>query len=489
MSIHSAVEFTRLPLDVIEQITCYLSTNDLLACSLVSIGWREAINNDILWIKRCKGGYVWKSYAEYLENQKCQVEPFFELPQCVEDTLEPLCKWRIHFMTQIHFKRNLHRNRNKKYTILGNFNTNRMIYYEAENIVVIPTKSDQYEIWNTDGFPFCQDIIDCAIINADQFVYVHENYIVILEFNLFQVYENCGCKYKLLYRKLFDQPDNLSLNIPSTSDITLWYWNFHKKIVNYYKKICFKNIFIGFNCESGLKNSVFHVWDFKKGIKVKEQKFVDVPNICDVHFYKSVSFVYIVFETQNSNNERQTMILGYNAITQNYTDLCIKINCSHSQRYFFFDENYVVTLHSNIIDIWDSSKNNKKRSFMDLETCPFPLALVILNTHLIYAGNGSYSSRLTFLDLETLQIKIIIVLCYPIYRLMFAKPNLLLTKANTRGTDEYEVTIWDVKNILNYKNLGFMIHSFKVREQFSGSLKLSKLISIQPRQFCVTHFW
>uniref|UniRef100_A0A1B6DQM9 F-box domain-containing protein n=1 Tax=Clastoptera arizonana TaxID=38151 RepID=A0A1B6DQM9_9HEMI len=494
MPIFPSIQFSTLPLELIEHITSYLSINDLLSCSLVSVGWREALNHDIIWLKRCRGGYEWKCYGNHLKNLKSHVEPIFELPQTSEQSLDPLCVWRVYFMTQKYFKMNMQRSRYKKYFVNGHFNTDMALYYDAENVVVIQAELNKFEIWNTEGLPFCHDVICGAFVTTDQHLYANDNYVVILQNNLLQVYEQCGRKYELIHRKLFNQSNIFSLNIPLNADLTQWYFEVfntslnNQKIHNVTKHVFFDNIFIGFSQETDLKNCVFHVWDFEKGIKLKEQTFIKSSNIfIDIQFYKS-DLLYIVFETSDSNLKKETIVSCYDVSSLNYTSLIVHIDCSLLDRYFYFNSKFMVTLHSNCINVWNFSKNTMNK-FEDTTTKPFPFTFIIFEKRLIYAGNGECSNHLKFLDLETLEIHKTIVFRFPIYRLMFAKPNLLLVKSNTRGTQEYEVTIWNLIDNLMDCNRDCVIHTFKFEEQFSGTLKFSKLISIQPNQFSIVHFW
>lgn len=497
MSSLPPIDFTSLPLEVIEQITHYLSTNDLLACSLVSISWRESLNYDILWVKQCKGGYGWKRYAEHLENQKSQVEPFFELPECVEKTLEPLCKWRVHFMTQIHFERNLQTNGNKKYTSYGNFNT-ESVYYEAENTVVMYSGTNCCEVWNTEGSPFRQDLIYCAIDENSPFLYVFDNFILILQSNLLQVYEKSDGKYKLLHRRCFDQNENI--DIPPDVDITQWFWNFIENKSNSFKVlknytspkgiICFQNIFIGCNVTSDLTNGIFYIWDIKTGFKLKEQRFIDCLNhVSDIDFYKTKELVYILLETEGPCLEKKVTIVGYNALTQNYTNFCIEINSGLSERYFYFERNYVVTLYSNVIDIWDTKTDNKNKTYKDLDTRPFPFAFIIHNSQLIYAGNAEFSNYLLIIDIKTLKKIKTLNIRSPIYRLMSSEANLLLMKCNTSDFYNFSRDIFEYKIIIWNLEIDGKIYSFKIVDQFSGHLKFTKVISVQPNEFSVIHFW
>uniref|UniRef100_A0A1B6DZG3 F-box domain-containing protein n=2 Tax=Clastoptera arizonana TaxID=38151 RepID=A0A1B6DZG3_9HEMI len=489
------VDFISLPLDIIEQITKYLSTNDLLACSLVCVGWREALNHDILWIKRCKGGYSWKRYAEHLESQQSVVEPIFKLPQSSEDTLEPLCTWRVHLMAQIHFRRNIESYNFKKFTAEGTFN-NDNVYYEAENLVIMLTGLSSCEIWNIETLPHCEHIIYCALENIKPYFYIFDDFILILQLNLFQVYKKNNNTYELLHRRLFDLEEILSLNIPSWVDITNWYFSFMSKtsgsvpLLKRRGHVCFRNIFIGYNEISDFNDKVFYIWDLKSGTKLKEQKFKALSEtICGIEFYKNKTFVYVLFETINQKNEKQTTIVGYNPVSLNYTNFHIDISCSKDQRYFYFDNNYVVTLHSNVIDVWDTSKTCTNKTYKDLQTTPFPFSLIIHDSKLIYAGNNVFSNHLTIIDINTLQkIQSLTVPC-PIYRVMSSEANLLLMKCNTsdfynftRDIDEYEVSIWDLE-------LSRKIFSFKIVNQFSGHLKFTKLVSIQLHQISVVHFW
>ncbi|XP_046686200.1 uncharacterized protein LOC124371879 isoform X2 [Homalodisca vitripennis] len=79
-----------LPLEVLDKIAEHLTPYELAACSGVSVGWRDAFNQDSLWRPHCN-----KDTAEYLETAESRVEPSFESPELEDSTLSPVCRWRI----------------------------------------------------------------------------------------------------------------------------------------------------------------------------------------------------------------------------------------------------------------------------------------------------------------------------------------------------------------------------------------------------------
>lgn len=496
MSSFPQISLTSLPLEVIEQIASYLSGNDLIACSLVSIGWREIFNNNVFWVKKCKGGYGWKIYAEHLENLECLVEPQFVLPQSIEKTLQPLCKWRVYFMAQIHLERNWRTNTNKVYTTDGTFNTEGSICYEEENVVVMFSGTNACEIWNTEESPYLEDVIFCAINEVNPFIYFFKNFMLIVQLNLIQVYEKTDDKYKLFYRRLFDE--NEKFDVPPSIAIMQWYWAIiHNKLIpmEAFKQYtsckgtaCFENIFIGYNGMSDSMNGFFNIWDLETGIKLKEEKFTDLPNLLsDIQFYKTKESVYVVFKIEDPI-ETKTTILGYNPLTQNYTNFCIEI-ISNYCRHFYFDNNYIVALHSNIIEIWDTKTNSKKTTYKDLDLKPLPYTLIVHNSQIIYSGHGEFATHLTIIDISTLQKIKTFIVTHQICGLTSLEGNLVLMKCNTTDVNnfrtdfpEYEISIW---NLDCYRK----IFTFKAIGQFSCHVKFTKLICIQSDEMSIVHFW
>lgn len=99
------MDLAMFPLEVLEVLVCYLSAQDLAACSAVSLQWRDAFNLDLFWRRYCEDNIV-----HYMRRELNVVEPLFRTPRNLT-ALDSLCEWRVHCMRKAHLLRNWNKGR------------------------------------------------------------------------------------------------------------------------------------------------------------------------------------------------------------------------------------------------------------------------------------------------------------------------------------------------------------------------------------------
>ncbi|KAG8324512.1 hypothetical protein J6590_090575 [Homalodisca vitripennis] len=137
-----------LPLEVLDKIAEHLTPYELAACSGVSVGWRDAFNQDSLWRPHCN-----KDTAEYLETTESRVEPSFECPEFEDSTLSPVCRWRICYMRETHLHNNWRHGRSVKenISIVENFRDKFCMFVSDDYVLLSSGKT--LMLWDVRGSP------------------------------------------------------------------------------------------------------------------------------------------------------------------------------------------------------------------------------------------------------------------------------------------------------------------------------------------------
>lgn len=89
-----------LPLEMLLEISQYLTPQELGRCSAVSRRWRNMFNQNIIWKRHCD--------PELMENLQNMPAAMFVAPvQDKDSTLEPICQFKLAFMRENQLRRQL----------------------------------------------------------------------------------------------------------------------------------------------------------------------------------------------------------------------------------------------------------------------------------------------------------------------------------------------------------------------------------------------
>lgn len=265
-----------LPSLAVEKILICLDVADLLACSLVSVGWRSVVNNDRVWKKVCHNQCN-KHTIDYLQSVPSKVLPRFENPDIWQTTLEPLCHWRTVFMKIQHVKGNWWRANHDVYSVTE-FAYNHFDLKIDKNILIAIVNDNQCEVWNIQHVPYKQEIITCALKNTRCKCMIHlfDDKLVIIQDTLMQVYLKSDKTFKLCFRRLFNQVEANSENIPRSLNIDEWYNERVKLRPTHLQAFHVGNYFIGLAENGTFEKASFHIWDMMTGSKLKEQSIKEL---------------------------------------------------------------------------------------------------------------------------------------------------------------------------------------------------------------------
>ncbi|XP_054284032.1 uncharacterized protein LOC129000959 [Macrosteles quadrilineatus] len=93
-----------LPVEMVVEITSFLTAKDLASCISVSHSWREIFNHELLWKPLCD-----LRLEQQLSNIPCVVEPAFLISE--ESTLAPIGQSRLAFIKEKHLWKNWRKNK------------------------------------------------------------------------------------------------------------------------------------------------------------------------------------------------------------------------------------------------------------------------------------------------------------------------------------------------------------------------------------------
>ncbi|KAG8304984.1 hypothetical protein J6590_080850 [Homalodisca vitripennis] len=247
-----------LPLLVLDKIAEHLTPYELAACSAVSVGWRDAFNQDSLWRPHCN-----EDTAQYLETAECRVEPRFESPESEDGTLSPVCRWRMCYMRETHLRSNWRHGRSVKenISIVENFG-DKFCMFVSDDYVLL-SSGIKLMLWDVRGSPVyigepIHLLFESEGIRLVQMI--NSNMVLIVQQLSVQVYcfkSILDKTWELKHVLFFDETQTVS----SSDEVSLM-------AVRNKNPICFVvgNIFIGYSLTYP---TVLHIWNVEEGKKLK----------------------------------------------------------------------------------------------------------------------------------------------------------------------------------------------------------------------------
>ncbi|KAG8307419.1 uncharacterized protein LOC124360075 [Homalodisca vitripennis] len=481
---------TDLPEEIIEKIVEKFSVKDLLACSAVSLEWRETFNVDAFWRRFC-----FREIKDYLENTPCEVEPGFRLPEENEVRLQPLCSWRIHYMRKVHLLNNW---KNNRYSALS-FRTNLEIMSSEVKIdsdgihwIFIMTET-ALEVWNVNTKPqllYAQiPIFDCC---PNTGVFLSGKTLVITQWNVASVYDfnNSSEHCKILYRFLVEENKHLPLRLLNSTDIL------EADFMNQdddFRFINFENILVSYKrIPNPLIDSSMHLWDVFKGVKlsvVSMSTSLSVENeIAFTNIFRidnSRGMIRHVFRSPDSILYTKLVVYDFKKLKFTNIDITfegVTVWCGYAQ-----DVIVTFTSHPGTIKFYSYSVG-KLLWVKEIGEYTNSEQMQLIDSYLLYC----MFNCLNVLDIHKQEV--VYCLAFSFYsfvrRLTVIEPQFvvvwLLERGGSPGCPTYYQEVWDIKDLNNKllecsSELGY--------ELFSHSSSIIKQIISHDGMLSVYTFW
>ncbi|KAG8329918.1 hypothetical protein J6590_075567 [Homalodisca vitripennis] len=248
--------------EVLDKISEYLTPYELAACSGVSVGWRDAFNQDSLWRPHCN-----KDTAEYLETADSRVEPRFESPESEDSTLSPVCRWRMCYMRETHLRSNWRHGRSVKDKIHTVEDIqNKFCMFVSDDYVLL-SSGRKVMLWNVRGSPVYIGEPIHLLFESEGIMLaqmINTNMVLIVQGLSVQVYcfkSILDKTWELKHVFLFDETQSVS----SSEEVSLMAVR-NKNPIFFEAPIAVGNIFIGYSLTD---LTVLHIWNVEEGKKLK----------------------------------------------------------------------------------------------------------------------------------------------------------------------------------------------------------------------------
>ncbi|KAG8289772.1 hypothetical protein J6590_097636 [Homalodisca vitripennis] len=254
-----------LPLLVLDKIAEHLTPYELAACSAVSVGWRDAFNQDSLWRPHCN-----EDTAQYLETAESRVEPSFEFPESQDSTLSPVCRWRMCYMRETHLRSNWRHGRSFKDKIHTVQDIGKKFCMFVSDDYVLLSSGIKLMLLNVRGSPvYIGEPISLLCGSREKMFgqLINSNMMLILQHVCVQVY---------CFKSILDETWELkhvfflegTQSVSSSETLSLM------SIANEEMFVCnptvIGSIFVG---SSYKDQTVLHIWNVEEGKKLKRVEY------------------------------------------------------------------------------------------------------------------------------------------------------------------------------------------------------------------------
>ncbi|XP_046675227.1 uncharacterized protein LOC124364087 [Homalodisca vitripennis] len=280
-----------LPLEVLGKIIQDLTPDELVACSAVSVGWRDAFNQDSLWRPLCN-----EDTAEYLETAECRVEPRFESPESEDGTLSPVCRWRMCYMRETHLRKTWRWwNCIKDDIPVKDLYLNDM-YNFVSNDLVINTQEDSnhkvnVSLWNVKSVPVRLGNPFSMSFNGGDIILVSDKCSVIVKIHHVEVYNcelSCDLEWPMRY---FFFVGGTETYLSGDKDKILTNDNVQECIKSYY----FTGTYFVYITTN---NSDLHIWDLNVGTELNRVKFPVYDELVP-----AIESIYNIIKSENDSKD------------------------------------------------------------------------------------------------------------------------------------------------------------------------------------------
>lgn len=336
-----------LPPEVIGEIASYLSTQDISACSATCFLLRQALNDDLVWKKKC-------SFKEldYFKWGECEVEPDFEWDKNEPSSLPlpKVCTWRKYVMMQTHLWRNWKFGEYKTVDIeFGSksqvFDGTQVVFYENDFLflhsydVTQPNTLD--EIWSVQRNPFLHSTLN---LNLNQYIgedvgnycssafkiNVVDNKLVISLKRLVLIYDislSSFSKIPLDHAFFFDGSNGESYDTNNETSIVSG---------DYYIGVKSRtSSHVPANVEL-----ILYLWNIQTGEKLKEENVILKSTVIDNYsLLMSEDNKHLILKLRVKKNRFMYHYYGYNISKLEFSKFVVKVNYCDFE--IFFDDHVI----------------------------------------------------------------------------------------------------------------------------------------------------
>ncbi|XP_075218501.1 uncharacterized protein LOC142323136 [Lycorma delicatula] len=387
------MDITQLPEEVFIDIAKYLSTDDLFSCSLVNFSWRNFINSNEIWHHVCKNFIVCKSGEElnYLESlvtnsseSKSNYEPYSAID------FEPLCKWRKTFMRWAKLKCNWSKGNFKCFKMVEMLSDFHTTEGDDDIFLFVYDNARKISVWDIKNVPYHVEDIKFSLYHVcSNFIKVCNNYLVIVQCNLLQVFHYTDNGFQLSYRCLFDKDVSHLSSLPHDYNISQWYSSNINLFPCDLTLRCDQNghQFIGAILDGDYNKTIINIWNLKE----KSEKIeVFIPNssdlfINDINFSATEHQLYLMIRNSCHTNSYDIVFI-YDLKRYRYLDF--KLSFTYVVPAFIFRDNLILAIDEfgKCLNIW--KVNKKINTKID---CNFFIDLRCFNiagSHLLIGGKN-----------------------------------------------------------------------------------------------------
>lgn len=335
-----------LPPELIGEIASYLSTQDISACSATCFLLRQALNDDLVWKKKC-------SFKEldYFKWGECEVEPDFEWGKNEPSSLPlpKVCTWRKYVMMQAHLWRNWKFGDYKTVDIeFGSnsqvFDGTQVVFYENDflflhsNDVTQPNTLD--EMWSVQKNPFLHSTLS---LNLSQ--YVGEEELCNFCSSAFKI-NVVGSKLVTSLKRLVLIYD---ITLSSFSKIPLDHAFFFDgsnresyDTNDNEASIVSGDYYIGVKSRTSSQDTanvqlILYIWNIQTGEKIKEDNLIlNSTTIDNYSLLMSENNKHFILKLRVKKNRYMYHYFGYNISKLEFSKFVVKVNYCDFE--IFFDD-------------------------------------------------------------------------------------------------------------------------------------------------------
>uniref|UniRef100_A0A1B6MPD8 F-box domain-containing protein n=1 Tax=Graphocephala atropunctata TaxID=36148 RepID=A0A1B6MPD8_9HEMI len=478
---------THLPEEIIEKLVEEFSVKDLLACSAVSLQWREKFNIDAFWRKFC-----FREIKDYLEDFPCEVDPTFALPEDKEERLQTLCSWRIHYMRKVHLLNNWKSNKFSPFAFrahVGVISSDVKIDCDGIHWLFIRTEYE-IEVWNINTTPLLHAKIPIFVDCPNTSLFIARNKLIISQWNVSSIYNlQSNRESNILFRFLLEEEKPLPLK----------FWNTTKKLdisINEdddFRFINFGNVLVGYKrIPNPVTDSSMHLWDMCSGEKQKivsmstslsvedEIAFTNIFRIDDLrgmirHVFRSPDDIMcsklVVFDFKRERLTDTDITFEGVTVWCGYAQGVIVTFTSHPGTIRFFNYPTGKLLSVKEIGEWSNSEQ-----------------MQLIDSYLLYC----MFNCMNVLDIHKQEV--VYCLAFSFYsfvrRLTVVEPRFivvwLLERGGSPGCPSYYQEVWDLKDLSNKL---FSCSSDLGYEMVTNSSSIVKQVISYNGMISVYTFW
>ncbi|XP_075211265.1 uncharacterized protein LOC142318742 [Lycorma delicatula] len=204
-----------LPTEVFEQVLSYLKLSDLLSCCLVSQKWNIAANNESLWKDLCLENN-WSDCGRLKEFLK----HFSFISQSEIDAFNNMGEWKKHFVLKNQLQKNWRLGKVTDFIVrpFGNDLSCNITYVSSDghNLLAFGFDNGTFKLFDLRKGGKLLLIKNCVLTSAVDYIQIINEYLILIQENLLQIYKIESDDYLDLYRvKIVNASSVINVDIPT----------------------------------------------------------------------------------------------------------------------------------------------------------------------------------------------------------------------------------------------------------------------------------